>query len=111
MLFLLFFYILFLYQLYQALFICKRLTADDDAWLGLVKNFTFSYKRADFSLIVTFQSKHYDVMLFIHFSIFYIFHFFQIIMVSLFLAQQVPYFIMFKESNVFKFTNFPFKTK
>ena len=39
---------------------------------------------------------------------FYIFHF-QIIMVSLFLARHDQYFIMFKDSNVFEFTNFPFK--
>ena len=45
-----------------------------------------------------------------YFCIFYIFHFFQIIMVSLFLAWQDHYFVMFKYSNVFEFTNFPFKT-
>ena len=32
-------------------------------------------------------------------------------MVSLFLAWHDQYFIMFKDSNAFKFTNFPFKTK
>ena len=32
-------------------------------------------------------------------------------MVSLFLARHDQYFIMFKDSNVFKFTNFPFKAK
>ena len=32
-------------------------------------------------------------------------------MVSLFLARYDQYFIMFKNSNVFEFTNFPFKTK
>ena len=32
-------------------------------------------------------------------------------MVSLFLALHDQYFIMFKDSNVFEFTNFPFKTK
>ena len=46
-----------------------------------------------------------------YFCIFYIFHFFQIIMVSLFLAWHDQYFIMFKDSSVFKFTNSPFKTK
>ena len=32
-------------------------------------------------------------------------------MVSLFLAWHDQYFLMFKDSNVFEFTNFPFKTK
>ena len=45
------------------------------------------------------------------FYIYYIFNFFQIIMVSLFFARRDQYFIMFKDSNVFQFTNFLFKTK
>ena len=45
-----------------------------------------------------------------YFSIFYIFHFFQIIMVSLFLAWHDQHF-MLKDSKIFEFTNFPFKTK
>ena len=40
-----------------------------------------------------------------------IFNFLQIIMVTLFLAHHSHNFIMFKDSNVFKFTNFSFKTK
>ena len=32
-------------------------------------------------------------------------------MVSLFFARRDQYFIMFKDSNVFQFTNFLFKTK
>ena len=32
-------------------------------------------------------------------------------MVSLFLAFHDQYFLMFKDSNVFEFTNFPFKSK
>ena len=32
-------------------------------------------------------------------------------MVSLFLARHDQYFIMFKDSNVFEFTNIPFKKK
>ena len=32
-------------------------------------------------------------------------------MVSLFLARHGQYFIMFKDSNFFELTNFPFKTK
>ena len=46
-----------------------------------------------------------------YFCIFYIFSFFQIIMVSLFHAFHDQYFLMFKDSNVFEFTNFPFKSK
>ena len=45
-----------------------------------------------------------------YFCIFYIFHLFQVIMVSFFLARHDQYFVMFKGSNVFEFTNFPFKT-
>ena len=45
-----------------------------------------------------------------YFCISSIFNFFQIIMVSLFLARHDQYFV-FKDSNVFEFTNFPFKTK
>ena len=41
----------------------------------------------------------------------FIYHNYPIIMVSLFLALHDQYFIMFKDSNVFEFTNFPFKTK
>ena len=40
-----------------------------------------------------------------------IFNFFQIIMVSLFLARHDQYFVIIKDSNVFEFTNFLFKTK
>ena len=32
-------------------------------------------------------------------------------MVSLFLARHDQYFMVYKDSNVFEFTNFPFKTK
>ena len=79
--------------------------------LRLVKNLTFSHQRADFSVIVNISVK----TLWCHaidtiFCIFYIFHFFEIIMVSLFLAWH-QYFIMFKHSNVCGFTNFPFRTK
>ena len=40
-----------------------------------------------------------------------IFVFLLIILVSLFLARHDQYFVMFKDSNVFELTNFPFKTK
>ena len=45
-----------------------------------------------------------------HFCSTVIFNFFQIIMVSLFRARHDQYF-MFKDSKVFEFTSFPFKTK
>ena len=45
------------------------------------------------------------------FSISSVFNFFQIVMVSLFLARHDQYFIMFNDSNVFEFTNFLLKTK
>ena len=80
--------------------------------LILVKNLTFSYKRPDFSVIITISVKTL-LRHAIHtiFAFFYSIHFYQILMVSLFLARNDQYFIMFKNSNVFKFTNFPFKTK
>ena len=46
-----------------------------------------------------------------YFCIFYIFNFFQTLMISLFLAGHDHYLIMFKDSNVFEFTNFLRKTK
>ena len=91
-----------LFKLYQALFIWKKLTADDDTYLGCnwSKKF-FSYKRADFSVIVNISVKTlwcYAVDAI--FAFFYIFHFFQIILVSLFLAWNNELFIMFKDSNL-----------
>ena len=80
--------------------------------LGLVKILTFSYKRADFSLIVNISVETFMMSCYwYYFCISYIFHFFQIMMISLFLAWHDQYFIMFKDSNVFEFTNFPFKLK
>ena len=46
-----------------------------------------------------------------YFCIFYIFHVFEIIMVSLFLARHDRYFIMFKIQTFLEFTNFPSKRK
>ena len=46
-----------------------------------------------------------------YFCIFYILNFFQIIMVSLFLALHDQYLIMFKDSNVFEFNIFSFQAK
>ena len=48
-----------------------------------------------------------------YFCIFFIFRFFQIIMVSLFLARHDQHFILFKDLSIFnfQFTNFPSKTK
>ena len=71
--------------------------------LGLVKNFTCSYKKADFSVIVNIK--------YLHVCMFYFFHFFKIIIVHLFLARHDQHFIMFINSNVFEFANFPFKRK
>ena len=100
-------------KLYQVLFICKELAADDDACLGWgwPKTWLFRIKEMIFC-----NSKHFNQNIMCCaidtiFPFFYIFHFFQIIMVSLFLAWHDQYFIMFKDLNVFEFTNFPFKTK
>ena len=81
--------------------------------MGLVKNLTFLYKRADFYC----TSRNFNQNMMLCYSIdtifvfFYILHFFEIIIFSLFLAWLDQYFIMFKDLNIFKFTNFPFKTK
>ena len=81
-------------------------------WVGAGQKFAFSYKRTDFSVIVNISVKTLwchaiDTIL----EFFYISYFFQIIMVSVCHAWHDQYFIMFKDSNVFEFTNFPFKTK
>ena len=67
-------------------------------------------------LIKSCNSKHFSQNLMMpcywyYFSIFYIYHFFQMIMFSLFLAWHDQCFIIFKDSNVFKLANFPLKTK
>ena len=100
-----------LFKLHQALFIYK-LAADKDGCLGwgwskvwlVVQKSWFFCNSKHFSQNMTPCYLYY-------FCIFFIFHFFQIIMVSLFLARYDQYLIMFTDSNVFKFTNFPFKTK
>ena len=46
-----------------------------------------------------------------YFCFFSIFNFFQTLMVSLLLAGRDQYLIMFKDSGVFQFTNFPLNTK
>ena len=58
------------------------------------------------------NSKHFcqNIMTLYYFKISSIFNFFQTIMVSLFLARHDHYFL-FKDSNVFEFTNFSFKIK
>ena len=101
-------------MLYQALFICKKLGADNYAYLGwgYSKIWLFGIKD-DVSVIVNISFSQ-NIMVqnyWYYFCIFYIFHFFQIIMVSLFLAWHDRYFIMFKDSNVFEFINFPFIAK
>ena len=103
-----------LFKLYEAIFIYKNLAADD-YWLcllglGLVKDLTFSNK----SWFVC-NSKHFHQNMTPYYScyfcLFYIFNFFQIILGSLFFACHDQYLLMFKESNVFGFTNFSSQTK
>ena len=79
--------------------------------LGL-QNLDILYKRADFSVIVNISVKTLWCHITDNISAFLIFSFFfQIIMVSFYFAWHDQYFIMFKDSNVFEFTNFLFKTK
>ena len=77
--------------------------------LGLVKHLTFLYKKADFSVIVNILVKHYDAVLFKLLLHFYIFHFFQ---KSFFFSCSAwsVLLILFKDSNIFEFTNLSFKT-
>ena len=71
--------------------------------LSLVKK--FSYERADFCVMENISVKNIMMSCYWHyFCIFYIFHFFQIRMVSFFLAWHDRYFIMLK---VRAFSNLP----
>ena len=79
-------------------------------WFGVGQKFGFFVEKS----WVFCKSKHVSQNIMTpyysyYFCIFYIFHFFQTIMVSIFLPWHDQYFIMFKDSNVFEFTNF--KTK
>ena len=81
-------------------------------WVGAGRNFDFFVQKSQFFC----NSKHFRQKIMTpcylyYFCINYIFNFSQIIMVSVFLAFHDQYFIMFKDSNVFEFTIFPFKTK
>ena len=81
-------------------------------WVEAGQKFDFFVQKSWFFC----KSKHFNQNIMTpcysyYFCIFYVFHFFQILMVSLFLARHDQYFIMFKDSNVFEFTNFSFKTK
>ena len=87
------------FKLYQASFICKKVTADDGAYLGW-GCYSNHFRQ---NIMTTCYS--------CYFCIFYIVNFFQIIMVSLFLARHDQYLIMFKHSNAFEVTNLLFQTK
>ena len=81
-------------------------------WVGAGQKFDFFRTKE----LIFYNSKHFlqktiTPCYSCQFCIFYIFNFFQIIMVFLFLAFYDQYSIMFKDSNVFEFTNFPFKTR
>ena len=80
-------------------------------WVGAGQKFDFFVQKSWFFC----NSKHFLQKIMTqcyscYFCIFYIFSCFQIIMVSLFFAFHDQYF-MFKSSNIFEATNFPFKTK
>ena len=87
------------------------LAAEDDAYLGWSwsKILLFRTKELIFCNSKHFLQKTMTPCYSCHFWIFYIFNLFQIIMLSLFHAYYDQYSIMFKDSNVFEFTNFPFK--
>ena len=84
------------------------------AWVGAGQKIDFYVKTADFCLIVNISVKilwRHAILAIFAFLHFFIFNFLQIIMVSLFLSFHDQHFIMFKDSNIYQFTNFPFKTK
>ena len=84
------------------------------AWVGAGQKIDFYVKTADFCLIVNISVKilwRHAILVIFAFLHFFIFNFLQIIMVSLFLSFHDQHFIMFKDSNIYQFTNFPFKTK
>ena len=98
-----------LFKLYQAQTMILTCKNSSRRWcllgLGPFKNLTFSYIRADFSVIVNISVKTLWCL-----AIDSIFAFF-IFCISfkscfLFLAWHDQYFIMLKDSNVFKFTMF-----
>ena len=81
-------------------------------WVGAGQKFDFFVKKSLFFC----NSKHFSQNIMTscysyYCCIFYVFHFFKIIKVSLFFARYDQDFIIFKDSNLFEFTNFPFKTK
>ena len=104
---------IWLLKLYQILFIYKKLAADDDAFLswGWSKVWLFWSKELIFCNSKYFLQKIMTPCYPYHFCIFYIFDFFQIITVSLSLDFYDQCSIMSKDSKVFEFTGFPFKTK
>ena len=89
----------------------KKLPASNDAYLGWdwSKIWFFVQKSWFFCNSKHFRQNVMRPWYSCFFCIFYISNFFQTIMVSLFLAGHDQYLIMFKDSNVFKFTNFHWK--
>ena len=80
-------------------------------WGEAGQKFDFFVKKSwSFSNSKYFRQNIMTLYYLCYFFISSIFNFFQIIMVSLFLALHDQHF-MFKDSNVFEFTKFPFKTK
>ena len=99
---------------YQALFICKKNSSR--RWcllvLGLVKNSTFSYKWADFSIIVNISVKTLWCHAIDTIFAFFLFIYFPFLSnYNCFCLSYLTWSVMFKDSNGFEFTNSPLKNK
>ena len=100
-----------LFKLSETLFINKKKQQKMmPTWVGAGQKFDFFVQKSWFFC----NSKHFRQSIMTpcyscYFSIFYIFNSFQIMMVSLFLAPHDQYLIIFKDSNVFEFSNFSFQ--
>ena len=82
------------------------------SWVGAGQKLYFFVQKSWFSC----NSKYFRQNIVMpcyscYFCFFYILNFFQIIMVSLFLALHDQYLIMFKDSSVFEFNIFSFQAK
>ena len=101
-----------LLKLHQVLFIYKKLAANDDG-LGWSRSKISLFRKKE---LIFCSNKHFLQRIMMpcyscHFWIFHIFNFFPKSLVSLFLAFYDQFSVRFNDSNVFEFTNFPFKTK
>ena len=102
-----------LFKLYEALFIYKNLAADDYAYLGWGWSKIWLFRtRADFSVIINISIKTlWPRAIFMLFLPFLYFQFLSSYNGFSLFSLHDQYLLMFKDSNVFGFTNFSSQTK